>query len=387
MQTTINISPAILNWVIANQQVNENSKSLLNLWLTGDKKPTFNQVEKMSKETGIPFGYFFLKNPPIENLSFVEYRTIDSIELQSPSRNLKDLFYNMEQVQEWTRNHLIAEGEDVLPFVGYFSSALPFKEFAKNIRELLGLELYWGQQAKSSENAFKILKSAISNIGVIVMMNGIVGNNTRRSLNIEEFRAFTLIDLYAPLIFINSNDSITARIFSLLHEFVHICLGKNSLFNDRYTNKKINPTETLCNSVAAEIIIPTEIFFDEWKKTSIIETKDSTIQKISKKFNCSVIVVARKAFDNKYITKDEYNFIVQNVIQQYRFKQLRNKELKKSGGDYYRTLESKIDNRFLKMLMNSINEGKTLYSDAFRLTNTNRLTFSKLIDRINGTIQ
>ena len=45
------------------------------------------------------------------------------------------------------------------------------------------------------------------------MMSGIVGNNTHRPLNIDEFRAFSVIDEYAPLIFINSNDSINGKLF------------------------------------------------------------------------------------------------------------------------------------------------------------------------------
>lgn len=30
------------------------------------KKPTFNQVEDISRKTNVPFGYFFLDKPPVE---------------------------------------------------------------------------------------------------------------------------------------------------------------------------------------------------------------------------------------------------------------------------------------------------------------------------------
>ena len=57
---------------------------------------------------------------------------------------------------------------------------------------------------------------------------------------------------------------------------------------------------------------------------------------------------------------------------------------KASGGDYYITNASRIDNRFLIALDSSTKEGKTQYTDAYRLTNTNRKTFSTLIDEVRG---
>ncbi len=71
----------------------------------------------------------------------------------------------------------------------------------------------------------------MSSIGIVIMLNGIVGANTHRGLSIDEFRAFTLIDDFAPLIFINATDSKAGLLFSLIHEFVHIGIGANSLFN------------------------------------------------------------------------------------------------------------------------------------------------------------
>ena len=54
------------------------------------------------------------------------------------------------------------------------------------------------------------------------------------------------------------------------------------------------------------------------------------------------------------------------------------KKARSGGGDYYRTQLSRMDHRFLQALDASVQEGKTLYTEAFRLTNTNRVTFDKL---------
>ena len=58
-------------------------------WLDGTKTPTFKQIEDFSKKSNIPLGYFFLETPPVEQLQLLDYRTVDSIHLANPSRNLR----------------------------------------------------------------------------------------------------------------------------------------------------------------------------------------------------------------------------------------------------------------------------------------------------------
>ena len=57
---------------------------------------------------------------------------------------------------------------------------------------------------------------------------------------------------------------------------------------------------------------------------------------------------------------------------------------KNSGGDFYRTLGSKLDHRLVNALASSAKEGRTQYTEVYRLTNTNRKTFGKLLADIGG---
>ena len=391
MQTKVSVSKEILNWIVAQIQIDELPNQIveyLNLWISEIKSPTFNQIEKVSKATSIPLGYFFLQTPPVEDLSLVEYRTIDSIELHNPSRNLIDTMHNMDQVQEWMRNQLISEGASPLQFVGCMKSEENYDIFSQKVRDLLGIQLEWQKSVQSAEDAFKIIREQISNIGVVVMMSGIVENNTHRPLSTEEFRAFSIVDDYAPLIFINSNDSVNGKLFSLLHEFAHICIGENSLFNDRYnTGKQIKGNETICNAVAAEILVPQKLFIKEWSSAIKEETAESAIETLARRFKSGITVIARKAYDNNFIDRNLYYKIAQRAVQMYKESRKKKKEQRKTGGDFYRTAASRTDRRFFKMLLGSVQEGATLYSDAFRLTNTNRSTFANLADNIGGGVR
>lgn len=386
MQATVNVSKEILEWVMACVRLDilpTQIANYLSSWLSGEKTPTYNQIEKVSKATGIPLGYFFLQTPPVEDVSLLNYRTVDSISLSNPSRNLMDTIHDMEQVQDWMHQYQLSVGEGKLPFVGAMNEDSAISSFVSMVRRTLGLNEDWFRLCKDAEDAFRKIRQAISEAGVVIMMNGIVGNNTHRPLEISEFRAFAIVDEYAPLIFINSNDSINGRLFSLLHEFAHICLGMNSFFNDRHSDgNAVSKTEKLCNGVAAEILVPQQLFLNEW--TNSVQNMDAehTIDVLAKVFRCGSTVIARRALDSGLIDKKLYQKIAKLAIDRYN--ENRKKKKENPGGDFYRTAASRIDQRFFKLLRGSVVEGKTLYSDAFRLTNTNRSTYAALSEQIGG---
>lgn len=110
-----------------------------------------------------------------------------------------------------------------------------------------------------------MLRKHCTEAGIIVMLNGTVEDNTHRPLDPHEFRAFALIDEYAPLIFINRADSINGQIFSLAHEIAHIWLGKEEIYNDEYQQTDNSPIEVLCNAVAAELLVPQQEFSRQWR--------------------------------------------------------------------------------------------------------------------------
>lgn len=387
-QVRITISTDTLNWIISQvsqYSISDSTRRSLFAWQTGDKIPTFNQIEAVSKSTGIPLGYFFLQTPPIENIALVNYRTIKSELLSNPSRNLIDTIHDMDNVQTWVREYQITNGNMPCEFVGAYKNENNPITLANAIRSLLNLKIDWYNQSKKVEDSFNAIRTAISNMGTIVMMNGVVGNNTHRPLDIEEFRAFAVVDEYAPLIFINANDSINGRLFSLLHEFVHICIGKDSLFNDYvYTTNAIQPIEILCNAVAAEILVPQQSFMSTWNELINDTEPIDIIWQLANKFRCGTIVIARKAYDNRLIDLSVYQQVHRDAIEAYNKYKKKRKE--NPGGDFYKTIGSRIDRRFLEMVVGSVRTGNTQYTEAFRLTNTSRATFDTLVNNVLGGI-
>jgi len=136
----VSIADSVLDWIMSQVCPESFPKTVwknLVQWSNKEKTPTFHQIETVSKATGIPLEYFFLQTPPTEDLSLVDYRTVDSVEWTNPSRELLDTIHDMELIQDWMRNELIASGFSELAFVGSLKNERDPAVFATAVRRIL----------------------------------------------------------------------------------------------------------------------------------------------------------------------------------------------------------------------------------------------------------
>lgn len=381
----VNIQPAIISWALSQTSEEKLGTKLVDNikhWLDGTKSPTFNQIEDFSKKSHIPLGYFFLQTPPIEQISLLEYRTLDSIQLTNPSRNLIDTIHDMEAVQEWMVNYRKEWNYDTISIVGSLKGITDISVIADTIRKDLGLNIEWYKDCGNPSEAFNKVRGLLEECGIVVMMNGIVGKNTHRALDVNEFRAFAMVNEWAPLIFINGADSTGGRLFSLFHELVHLWIGENDLYNDtKYSANGIKPIEVTCNAVAGALMVPKTVFLEKWNNNTNDDIHEK-IKELARMFRCSSSVIARRALDNKKIDQNVYNMVIADAIEAY----IQTKQEKSSGGDYYRVARSKLDGVFVRALCESVNSGRTSFTEAYRLTNTTSKTFSEVASGLGGVL-
>lgn len=381
----VNIQPAIISWALSQTSEEKLGTKLVDNikhWLDGTKSPTFNQIEDFSKKSHIPLGYFFLQTPPIEQISLLEYRTLDSIQLTNSSRNLIDTIHDMEAVQEWMVNYRKEWNYDTISIVGSLKGITDISVIADTIRKDLGLNIEWYKDCGNPSEAFNKVRGLLEECGIVVMMNGIVGKNTHRALDVNEFRAFAMVNEWAPLIFINGADSAGGRLFSLFHELVHLWIGENDLYNDtKYSANGIKPIEVTCNAVAGALMVPKTVFLEKWNNNTNDDIHEK-IKELARMFRCSSSVIARRALDNKKIDQNVYNMVIADAIEAY----IQTKQEKSSGGDYYRVARSKLDGVFVRALCESVNSGRTSFTEAYRLTNTTSKTFSEVASGLGGVL-
>jgi len=224
------------------------------------------QLERVAEKTYTPLGYLFLPQPPELKLPIPDFRTVDGTVVKSPSPDLLETINLCQRRQDWFRAFLAAEGEQPLNFVGSAKITDSAEAVAASIRNTVGIDVGARSSLPTWEDALRDMVERVEDSGVLVMRNGVVGNNTHRKLDVGEFRGFVLIDAYAPLIFVNAADTRAAQMFTLAHEIAHVWLGQSGVEKAEVGAR--DATERFCNQVAAEVLIPMSDFRAQWRTSS-----------------------------------------------------------------------------------------------------------------------
>ncbi len=361
MAVHVSVQPVMLKW--ARERAGLELKDLtprfpqLAAWERGERTPTLRQLEDFAQAVRVPVGYLFLPTPPDEPLPVPDLRTMAGRPVARPSPELLDTLYLCQQRQDWYREYAQLQGLSRVPFVGTASLQDDPARVAVRMRETLGFSVRERQQLPTWTDALRQLANRAEEAGVLVMASSIAGNNTRRKLNVAEFRGFALVDDLAPLVFLNATDSKAAQIFTLAHELAHIWLGESGVSNVEVGRRATHQVEQWCNAVAAELLVPLDDFRNQYQAGASLT--DET-QRLARHYKVSTLVILRRAFDCGLL--DE-----QSLWMAYQQETERLQRRGAGGGNFYRTLSVRTGQRFASAVVSSALEGQTPFRDAFRL--------------------
>ena len=327
-------------------------------WESGEKQPTLRQLEQLAKATHAPIGSFFLSEPLHEPVPIPDLRTVGNRFVGRTSVDLLDTVYLCQQRQDWYREFARMEGEDPLPFVGSTTPASDIESTASKMREALGFDLDERRALRTWTEALRRFSEQADGLGVLVMVNGVVGNNTRRKLDPDEFRGFTLADDLAPLVFINDADTKVAQMFTLAHELAHIWLGESALSDVEPGSVPSHEVEGWCDRVAAELLVPAGLLRRAYRQS---EDLTGELDRLARDFKVSTLVVLRRIFDLGGLDRDTLALAYCRELDRLRSLPTA------SGGNFYPTLRTRVGRRFGQALVTSTLEGRTSFSESFRL--------------------
>ncbi len=371
MRTTVDVNNDIIYWAISRAGYEPEDFYTLypktEDWLERNKKPTLTQLKKFSHKVHLPFGYLFLDQPPEEEIPIPYYRTLQG-ESNEVSLNVRETILTHQKRQDWLRDFQIENGHDPLDFVGRFSRNSQIGSVIKDIQDTLGLNVNWASVLSNWQAALDQLAERVEDNGIIIVFNSVVGNNTHRPVSVEECRGFVLTDEYAPFMFVNSADSKSAQMFTIVHELAHIWIGKSAGFDFRQLQPANNDIEKFCDRVAAEFLVPEQAFHEAW-------SQNQNFKALSKQFKVSQIVIARRALDLGEINRDTFFEFYNNHIQQH----FQKKKSQESGGDFYATLRKRLNLTFISTVNRAVRENKLLHRDAYELTGLRGSTYESAI--------
>lgn len=358
-----NIRPEMLAWAFERAGFDEEMavKAFPKLasWLSGEKLPTVSQLQQFAKRFYVPFGYLFLQNVPNEMIPFPMFRGEAGV-MNHFDLNVYDTVNTIRTRQDWLEEYLVQNDIATCHLMNRITLQTPIGEAVNLLRGILELEPRWAFSLARTDVAVGVLTERLEQAGVFVAYNGVVGNNTQRTLKVSECRGFALVNDVAPYIFVNSADSKSAQLFTLVHEVAHVMLGISA----GHAGEEIgahDAYEKYCDSMAAEFLVPAQVLRETW---------NHDIKKQTRLFKVSEIVVARRAHDLGLLSDIAY----QNFWMEYSHRPVAEKK-KGGGGDFYLTSVKRVGRLFAIHVRNAVNSRQLEYTEAYRLTGLSGNTY------------
>jgi Zn-dependent peptidase ImmA (M78 family)/transcriptional regulator with XRE-family HTH domain len=327
------IEPALLSW--ARESIGYSREEAaakigaaggverLEAWERGEDAPTIPQLRKIAQIYRRPLAVFFLPEPPKDFMALRDFRRVPGADAGHWSPNLHSAVIRAGEQREALRELAEISGEDPAPL-----PAVEFTEdpevLASRIRDVIGISLDEQFSWRQPNVALRSWIAAVEQTGVLVLQT--------QKIAVEEMRGFALSEDPVGVVVLNGGDSRRGRIFTLIHEFVHVVLhssGVCDLFPVERARSDNDKTESFCNRVAAAVLLPKAAFLadrlvanhqgEEWD--------DMLLSQVQDRYSVSREVVLRRLLTLGRTTFDFYQRRRQAFIDEYR----RLKEEKRKG--------------------------------------------------------
>ena len=352
MKKNIFIRKEVFDWMIDESQYPidfvEQKFAFIDSVRNGDGI-TFRQAKTLANFLKIPFGFLFLDEPPKNGELYADFRTIGNKQNNKMSKDLKDVLLDMDYKKNWLSSYRKSNDAEENEYLRSITLEDNVLTNANKLRQLLDLNIDWFR--RTSTSSLQFLKSRIENKGFVVMSSGIVGQNTKRKLDINEFRGFALFDLYAPLIFINSADNESAECFTLVHELVHLLSSK-----DDDIISQDNNIESKINRIVAEFLMPSQLIIDQTKNRIL---DNDFVHRLATYFRVNDFAMAFRLYSFGLIDLATLNF--------FSNKAKKNSTQKRNGGNYYATIRNRLSISFAGAVIDCVNSRNLTFVEGVRL--------------------
>lgn len=338
-------------------------------WENGSQRPTVPQLRKVAEIYKRPLAVFFLPEPPIG---------FDAMHIQDFRRSIEghevdispNLAFEIRRAGQRREVAIALNGEEdkssILAAVPVGLDDDP-NQVAGAVREMLAVKIpeqfAWGDR----NNAFRAWRDAIEGLGVLVFQTHNIAMEEMRGMSME-------FDSY-PLIILNGHDWVNGKIFSLIHELVHLILRQSGIcnFNETGSAKRV---ESFCNFVAGSVLVPASDLFME-KSVQVHDNKldwtDYEINALANRFGVSDEVLLRRLVILGLAPESYYAFKREQYLKLYAEKREAEKRRQKEKGSHpphYRMIIRDNGIRYTRMVIDAYHDDNISISDVSDYLNT-----------------
>lgn len=340
----------------------------LEQWESGETRPTIAQLRGLAAVYKRPLGVFFLSEPPAGFQALRDFRRLPGTPVGTMSPELHVVVQRAHAVREAAIElRAIAEESIGQPPRLERASRDP-EEFGAAARELLGVSLAtqisWTDPGRSLGGWI----DALAELDVLVLQV--------QAIPITEMRGFSVATDLLPVVVLNGADAARGRIFTLLHEVIHVLLGAEGLC-DLHTARSARSVddeiEIFCNQAAAAALMPADSFANE----QILQSPptngrwvDATVEALSERYSVSQEAVLRRLYALG-LTTWEY---LQEKTAEFRLayaeareeQRRRRREAEKAGGpSYYRMKVRDLGRAYIGLALDAYHRREITGVDLF----------------------
>ncbi|MBR4140799.1 MAG: ImmA/IrrE family metallo-endopeptidase, partial [Campylobacter sp.] len=173
--------------------------------------------------------------------------------------------------------------------------------------------------------------------------------------------------------FINKNDTYKAQIFTLFHEIAHLWIRESGISDIK--NMEIdNNIERFCNKIAAEVLMPKEVFVNKFDKLN-----DDWLLNLEEEFCVSKLAILTRAKVLNLISNNEYKQYRDIELENIRAN-LQNRRLRKDFNIPHEVvIQSKYGRLFSKAVVGAVLSEKETYRSGAKLFGE---TKTSIIDKL-----
>jgi len=264
----------------------------------GTAKPTFAQIETLSKIYKRPLTAFLLPAPPKEPPFPKDFRTLPSEE-KRPLNPKTHLAIRKARRFQYSAAELIKElGEEGKKLSIKANPSDNPETLAKKVRIQFGIKELTCPTANTKESVLDGWIKILENNGILVFQISITMN--------KEIRGFSLIDEDVSVIVLRRSDETSAKIFTLFHELAHLLLREGGICDLEESDIS---HEKFCNHFAGAFLVPKDKLLNHnivKANANVREWPENFLRDIAQDFKVSNEVILRRLLILGLTTKNYY---------------------------------------------------------------------------------